>query len=64
MNLIKSQNQYTKQKLQKNSLEETVIIWFAFKPGLELTLAFEQPSSVFNTLSAVNFNKTHDLDEL
>ena len=37
MNLIKSQDRYTKQKLQKNSTEETVIIWFTFKPGLELT---------------------------
>ena len=31
-------NRYTKQKLRnKISIEETVISWFAFKPGLELT---------------------------
>ena len=69
-----TQNKNCKTKI---FIEETVIIWLTFKPGLELTgfqptqHCFEQfyrhePAiqSKTNTWSVVNFNKTHDLDEL
>ena len=70
-------NNHKTDTQNKISIEETVTTWFTFKPALELTgfqatqLCFQQfylkwahdpiETSIW---SAVNLNKTHDVDKL
>ena len=67
-------NNHKTDTQNKISIEETVITWFSFKPGLELTgfrttqLIFQQFYLTWardpietNTWSAANLNKTRDL---
>ena len=70
--LKQSRNKSCKQSISR---EETVVIWFTFKPGSELTgfqatrLCFQQVNLTWarepiesSTWSAVNFNKTRARD--